>query len=96
MTDLPTVSVRAVPFAAGLHRGMISGPFVLLSFPRNGDGQPSEPDTVYMDGFTGDLCLDRAREIERYATAFDALQAAALDPAATRELIHRAVKEHGP
>jgi len=45
---LPNVSIRVVPFSAGLHRGMLSGPFAILRFPVNGDGQESEPPVVYV------------------------------------------------
>ena len=48
----------------------MSGPFVILRFPVNGDGRESEPATVYKDGFTGALYLDKPQEVERYAQAF--------------------------
>src|ERR1700733_3183904 len=54
-SDLPSVCLRVVMFAAGLHDGVMSGPFEILRFPRNGDGRDSEPPTVFADGFTGDL-----------------------------------------
>ena len=65
-SELPNVALRIMPFSAGLHYGIMSGPFEILRFPLNGDGRASEPPTVYVDGFTGDLYLDKAREIERY------------------------------
>ncbi len=90
---LPNVALRVVPFRAGLHHGVMSGPFVILRFPLNGDGRASEPATVYVDGFTGDLYLDKPREAERYADAFESLWVAALDEPATRELINQAAEE---
>ncbi|WP_322942175.1 helix-turn-helix domain-containing protein [Actinacidiphila yeochonensis] len=71
--DLPNVSLRVVRYAAGVHRGLLSGPFVLLDFPLNVNGQPSEPSTVYVDGFAGSLYLDRPHEVERYSSAFTKL-----------------------
>ena len=65
--SLPNVSLRVVPFSAGRHHGMMTGPFEILRFPVNGDGQDSEPPTVYVDGFTGDLYLDKPAEVERYS-----------------------------
>jgi hypothetical protein len=38
--------------------------------PSNGDGKETEPPTVYVDGFTGDLYLDKPNEIERYDGVF--------------------------
>jgi transcriptional regulator with XRE-family HTH domain len=90
---LPNVDLRVVPFTAGLHAGVMSGPFVLLRFPLNGDGRESEPATVYVDGFTGALYLDKPHEVERYAGAFENIQATALDEAASTELISKAAEE---
>jgi len=92
---LPTVSVRVVPFAVGLHRGILSGPFVILRFPANGNGQETEPPTVYVDGFTGDLYLDKPREVERYHEAFTDIGESALDETASEELITRVARELG-
>ena len=89
----PNVSLRVVPFSAGLHRGLMSGPFELLRFPLNGDGHESEPATVYADGFTGALYLDKPHEVERYANAFESILSAALDEAASKDLIHRSAEE---
>ena len=91
--DLPNVALRVVPFTAGLHHGVMSGPFVILRFPRNGDGDDSEPATVYIDGFTGALYLDKPREVDRYAGAFDSIWSAALDEPASRGLIRQAAEE---
>jgi transcriptional regulator with XRE-family HTH domain len=90
---LPNIALRAVPFGAGLHRGLMSGPFELLRFPLNGDGQASEPATVYADGFTGALYLDKPGEVERYADAFESIWNAALDERASIDLIHRSARE---
>ena len=91
--ELPNVALRVVPFSAGLHHGVMSGPFVILRFPLNGDGHDSEPATVYIDGFTGALYLDKPREVERYATRSRTSGSAALDQAASRDLIHHAAEE---
>jgi Domain of unknown function (DUF5753) len=93
VSELPNVSLRVVPFRAGLHPGLMSGPFVILRFPLNGDGRDSEPATVYMDGFTGALYLDKPGEVERYAQAFGGIWDACLDQAASRDLIHHAAEE---
>lgn len=91
--ELPSVSLRVVPFRAGLNPGLMTGPFVILRFPLNGDGRDSEPPTVYVDGFTGDLYLDKASEVEQYASAFEGIWDASLDEAGSENLINRAAKE---
>ena len=93
VSQLPNVSIRVVPFGAGLHAGIMSGPFVMLRFPTNGNGQETEPPTVYIDGFTGDLYLDKPHEIERYDVAFTQIWEEASDEAASRTLINRVAKE---
>jgi transcriptional regulator with XRE-family HTH domain len=93
VAGLPNVSLRVVPFSAGLHHGVLSGPFVMLRFPLNGDGQDSEPATVYADGFTGALYLDKPHEVTRYTDAFENIWSAALDEPASRALIRKAAEE---
>jgi transcriptional regulator with XRE-family HTH domain len=93
VSDLPNVSLRVMPFNAGLHHGIMSGPFVILRFPLNGDGKETEPPTVYVDGFTGALYLDKTNEIERYNQAFSDIWDSALDEAASRELLHQASRK---
>jgi Domain of unknown function (DUF5753) len=73
-SGLPNVSLRVAPFGAGAHAGVMSGPFVILRFPVNGDGRDSEPATVYEDGFTGALYLDKPPEVERYIQAFGSIR----------------------
>jgi transcriptional regulator with XRE-family HTH domain len=95
VSQLPTVSLRVIPFNAGLHHGVMSGPFVVLRFPLNGNGQDTEPPTVYVDGFTGDLYLDKPNEIALYTTAFTNIWESALDERASQELIIQVIRERG-
>jgi hypothetical protein len=95
-SELANVHLRVIPYSAGLHFGVISGPFVILRFPRNGDGRDSEPPTVFADGFTGDLYLDKPAEVDRHAVAFTAIWAAGLEERISRTLIQQAAKELEP
>lgn len=90
---LPNVKLRVAPFSAGLHHGLMTGPFEILRFPLNGDGHDSEPSTVYVDGYTGDLYLDKPAEVKQYAEAFEAIWAAAAGEAASGKLIRASMKE---
>ncbi|MFJ6620120.1 helix-turn-helix domain-containing protein [Kitasatospora sp. NPDC091335] len=87
MGELPNVTIKVVPFSAGLHLGVTSGPFGILRFPLNGDGSETEPPTVYADGFTGDLYLDKPNEVERYDAAFTNIWETALSEQASKLLI---------
>jgi len=90
---LPNVSIRVVRFEAGVHAGVMSGPFVLLEFPTNGNGQPSEPPTVYRDSFTGALFLDKPHEVAKYNRAFKNIWRIASDEAASRAFIGEVARE---
>ncbi len=91
--DLPNVSLSVIPFSAELHHGLLSGPFVILRFPQGGDGRDTEPATIYVDGFTGALYLDKPVEVERYSAAFASIWRSALSEPASKNLIHNAIKE---
>ena len=92
-SELPNVSIRVVPFGAGLHLGILAGPFEILRFPVNGHGEDTEPPTVYAEMFTGALFLDKPHEVARYDQAFGAIWDTALDDEASRELLHNAAEE---
>jgi hypothetical protein len=92
-SELPNVSLRVVPFTAGLHPGMVAGPFEILRFPVNGGGLESEPPTVYSDIYTGAIYLDKPREVESYDRAFEEIWETALDEGTSRDLIRQAAEE---
>lgn len=92
--ELPNVLIRVVPYDAGVHPGVMSGPFVILRFPENGDGGESEPPTVYADGYTGDLYLDKPHEVERYDAAFERIWTKSLNEQASRRLITEVAGSH--
>ncbi|GAA3016451.1 helix-turn-helix transcriptional regulator [Streptosporangium longisporum] len=85
--ELPNVAIKVMSFNRGLHPGIMSGPFVTLRFPINGDGKETEPTTVYVEGFTGALYLDKETEVQRYGLAFDGIWSAALNEQESRDLI---------
>jgi hypothetical protein len=93
LSKLENVSLHIIPFERGLHAGIMSGPFVMLNFPTNGNGAASEPTTVYVEGFTGALYLDKPNEVERYTTAFDDIWSKSLDDAESQKLILTIARE---
>lgn len=93
MAGLPTVSLRIMPFGVGMHDGLVTQSFSVLRFPLNGDGTDSEPPTVYKDGFTGSLYLDKPHEVERYSEAFDRIWGTALDEQASLQMIQQVAEE---
>lgn len=96
LADLSTsdnVSVRILPFTAGIPLGDATGPFTVLEFGTDGKGLPVEPPVVYVEGFTGDLYLERPVDVRRYHRAHECLQRAALDIQNSRQLLRQVAKE---
>lgn len=87
--ELPHITVQVIPFEAGLHQGIDSGPFARLRFPDN-----TEPPTVYADGFMGNLLISKAEQVARFDAAITGMRSCALDEQKSRDLIHRVAKEH--
>jgi transcriptional regulator with XRE-family HTH domain len=88
-SELSNVSLRV---AAGLYAGLLSGPFEILRFPANGNGEESEPPTVYTDIYTGALYLDKPHEVDRYDQAFEKTWKIALDDETSRALIRKSAE----
>lgn len=81
--ELPNVSVRVLPFDAGLHRAeMANGAFTILEFP-----DVREPPVIYSDGLTGALYLDKPQEVAAYEQVWADIDDRCLDGPQARKLI---------
>lgn len=87
--ELTNITVRVIPFEAGLHQGVNSGPFARLRFAAGG-----EPATVYADGFMGSLLMSKPEQVSRFDAAITGMRSCALDNRKSRDLIHQIAKEH--
>jgi transcriptional regulator with XRE-family HTH domain len=93
-SELPNVSVRVVPLAAGPHPGAVAGSFVILDFPFSKGGRAApEPSVVYSESLTGALYLDKPDELRAYENAWKGLDALALGEAESRDMIKRIIGE---
>lgn len=81
VTEAPHVTVQVIPFAKGAHAGM-TGSFVHMDFP-----DPADPELVYVDTPAGELFLETDVELRRYKSMFEHLQAVALDPSDSVDLL---------
>jgi transcriptional regulator with XRE-family HTH domain len=86
-SERSNVELRVLPFSAGAHRGL-AGSFTILDFPNDADSA-----VVYSEGMTGGVFRTRPDDLRSYAEAFEALQAAALDPAQSAEFLFAVVRE---
>lgn len=85
------ISVRVVPFSAGLHASCGSG-FTVLGFPSNDLGDLLEPPLAYVDTLTGALYLNKPDEVHAYDLTWADLEGKALDEDKSRELITEAME----
>ena len=81
MSELPNITVQILPFAVGAHAGM-DGTFAILDFP-----DVEDPDVVFAENATGGLFLEKADELRKYNSIFDTIQATALSPEESRNMI---------
>ncbi len=72
--------VQVLPFTAGEHPAMASGPFDMLEFAETADRG-----VVTLENMAGSLSLESEAELRQYEKAFEFLQAAALGPRQTRD-----------
>ncbi|WP_376767184.1 helix-turn-helix domain-containing protein [Streptomyces bohaiensis] len=87
LSERDNVTLGVVPFSHGGHAG-VAGAFVLLSF-----AEEEIADVAYVEELTSALYLDKPEDTTAYRTAFDGLSGAALDPAATRHLLHEIAEQ---
>ncbi|WP_432104221.1 helix-turn-helix domain-containing protein [Streptomyces sp. bgisy091] len=81
--QLPHVTLQLLPFENGSYIGL-SGPFVIFSFQTT-----SDLDVVVLDHLTSSLYLERREDLEAYSSAFRTMQAHALSPERSLDLIAR-------
>lgn len=86
------LSVRVLPSVLGPHPALVAGAFVILEFPRVG-AREAEPTTVYFEGLTGALYLDKPAEVQTYADTWQTLEGLALDVKQTQDLLAEIIKE---
>ncbi|KUL24476.1 helix-turn-helix domain-containing protein [Streptomyces regalis] len=86
MSDRGHITVRAVPFDAGAYPG--SGQSIHYAH-----GPVPQLDTVYLDQAHGLLFLDAEAQLHKYRTLFDRIDAVALAPEKSRDLIHNVMRE---
>ncbi|MEQ4302881.1 helix-turn-helix transcriptional regulator [Plantactinospora sp. B6F1] len=87
-----TATIRVVPLTVEPNWALAGSNFVILDFPSTGLRTP-EPTTIYSESLTGAIYLDRPTEVAAYAKAWRALEALALDPSRSADLIAMIAKE---
>ncbi|MFI6240402.1 helix-turn-helix domain-containing protein [Micromonospora sp. NPDC050795] len=91
--DTPNVSIRLLPLGSRLTQVAVAGSFVILDFPTSG-ARSAEPTTVYSEGLSGALYLDRIEEVKAYAAVWKTLTSEALSVPKSRELMQNIKEKH--
>lgn len=81
MSEQGKTTIQVVPYSVGAHPGT-AGSFIILGF-----AEPGEIDVVYIETVGGSMSVDKAEEVQHYATAFDHLRAVARSPDETRAML---------
>jgi transcriptional regulator with XRE-family HTH domain len=83
----PNVTLQVLPMSSGEHAAL-GGSFCILRFPDSTD-----PDVVYSEGVAGHAYLEKESDVRACGEVFDLLQAAAMTPVDSAELIGRVAEE---
>ncbi|ONM47536.1 helix-turn-helix domain-containing protein [Nocardia donostiensis] len=92
MSTRENISVRVLPFRAGLPGGAASGQFVILGFGQEQQRGPVEPPVVYIENLAGSLYLEKPDNVRRYHEAHKMFLDAALDDVASRTVLRQVAK----
>lgn len=87
MADLPNVTIRVVPFSAGLHPGM-KQPFELIQFADTPD-----ENIVFLESPRGDFISDDLDEAQNYLAAFRSVTKKSLSPGESVSMLRKAAAE---
>lgn len=86
MSDRPSITIRVIPFTTDDFAG--AGHSLLYI-----GGPVPQLDTAQIDTAHGGMLLDATAQLNRYRTRLDRIDRTALDPAESRDLIHRIAQE---
>ncbi len=94
--DQPNISIRVVPIDARTHPGLFVGSFTILEFPPHKTTHLTEPPVVYVEGYIGDLYLEKDEEVAQYRDAFADIERMALSREQSRKLFRKIAEELVP
>lgn len=90
--DLPNVTIRMVPYRAGMYAGLETSSFAILEFPT--DPQfGSLPATVHITRLGEHLLLDKKRDVEAYEERWNDIRAHTLDDRTSKHLIQETIQQ---
>ncbi|WP_436763083.1 helix-turn-helix domain-containing protein [Streptosporangium sp. V21-05] len=87
IAELGHVTLQVMPFSAGA-AAAATGPATILRFPEG-----ELPDVVYLEQLTGAIYLEKLADVERYWHVMNRLGIEAEQPVATKDILHRILKD---
>ncbi|WP_330228513.1 helix-turn-helix domain-containing protein [Nocardia sp. NBC_00508] len=93
MSTRDNVDARILPFGVGFPLGLYVGPYVILDFGYDAKGGKIAPSVVFIEGYTGDMYLERVQDERMYRKAAAAIEHAALDAVQSRNLLRQIARE---
>jgi hypothetical protein len=85
--DLSNPMIQILPFSAGEHPAM-TGPFTIVDFP-----EALDLGAVYVENIANALTLEKDSDLEMYGDAFEQIQAQALGPKESRDMLKSLAQE---
>ncbi len=77
----PHITVQVLPYSVGAHPGMY-GKFSILEFH-----DPQDASTVYLEGITSDLYLEKPNDVQAYSVMYEHLRMQALNAEDSRRFM---------
>ncbi|RDI63884.1 helix-turn-helix domain-containing protein [Nocardia pseudobrasiliensis] len=94
MSTRPNITIRILPYSAGIPLGELTGPLIIMDFPKGPIGEPIEPALVYVEGYRGAIYYGEDDDVRAYRSAHQALARVALSPEASRALLRQVAREY--
>ncbi|MFI7670501.1 helix-turn-helix domain-containing protein [Nocardia vinacea] len=94
MSTLDNIEVRILRQEAGLPIGRLVTPFIVMTFPKDGQGKPVEPAVVYAESYTGDAYLEKRDDVQRCRHTFRTLAGATMDARSSRTLLREMARSY--
>ncbi|MCI2423467.1 helix-turn-helix domain-containing protein [Saccharopolyspora sp. K220] len=89
--ELPNVQMQVIPFEA---RTPVAPVYNFTTYRVPSPGQAGPLEFVYVEEYTDGRYLDHPSDVDAYATLWNRLVGAALDPMASRDLLRRVAEEY--
>ncbi|MGI5221363.1 helix-turn-helix domain-containing protein [Nocardia sp. CA-290969] len=95
MSTRPNVTVRVLPFAAGLPGTWAPVlPYIILDFPANSREFGSEPPVVHTETTMGTMFFESSDDVKVYRDIHESLRDATLDECRSRDLLRQVARRY--